>query len=277
MSSKIKYLELTRHHLYKKSKSLLNKDSDLTGSEFNKLSEVFFSSALSLFLAYLAETYFKNAYIDKLHLWEIVLLFGSAIIVYCVLYLSIRKIYAALTKLIRHLKYKRLPSSPDASKERCKELVDDFDHIALDHLLISYELLDEIHKTGQIEERTFYFHEIIYYLQTSIRITQDLIHPSRIERCVNLCGKTDGVDVYRIMNACFMMDDIQKGLKSIIEDKNRSKQIIHLYSDKMAERLTVQINQIEESINSIREHCEQSEVKVGQVIDCDIDNDKDAK
>ncbi len=277
MSSKIKYLELTRHHLYKKSKSLLSKDSDLTGSEFNRLSEVFFSSALSLFLTYLAETYFKNAYIDQMHLWQIILLFVIAIIVYCILYLSIRKIYAALTKMIRKLKYKCLPSSPDSSKDRCKELVDDFDHIALDHLLISYELLDEIHKTGQIEERTFYFHEIIYYLQTSIRITQDLFLPSRIDRCVNLCGNSEGVDVYRIMNACFMMDDIQKGLKSIIEDKNRSKQTIHLYSDKMAERLAVQIDQIEESINIIREQCAKSEVKVGQIIDCENDNDKDTK
>jgi len=101
MFNSFKYLELTRHHIYTKTKKMINDYAKNEGGGFDKLSEVVFSAALSLFLTYLAETYFTNTSGKPLNICAVVCLFVIAIILYCILFVVISKIYSVIAKAIK--------------------------------------------------------------------------------------------------------------------------------------------------------------------------------
>lgn len=58
MFKSLKCFELTRHHMYTKFKRVITDKSEKNESNFYKLSQIVFSSTLSLFISYLAKNYF---------------------------------------------------------------------------------------------------------------------------------------------------------------------------------------------------------------------------
>jgi|GEM_PF-3513917 hypothetical protein len=257
MFNSFKYLELTRHHIYTKTKKMINDYAKNEGGGFDKLSEVVFSAALSLFLTYLAETYFTNTSGKPLNICAVVCLFVIAIILYCILFVVISKIYSVIAKAIKKHFYNKRIHSPEISAQKTKELIDDFDHIAFDHLIIAYEFLNEIERLTNLEVRTFYFHETLYYLRTSVNKTKEITHQDRRKDCLNIFGNVNGIDIFRLVNAHKMMCDLFNKVKKIL-DNNDSNNSIQIYDNRLNNVLSFQVEELNTDIREIGERCEQA-------------------
>ena len=257
MFNSFKYLELTRHHIYTKTKKMLNDYTKNEGDGFNKLSEVVFAAALSLFLTYLADTYFTNTSVKPLNIGAVIGLFAIAIILYCVLFVCIRKIYSSIAKAIEEHSYNKRIHSPEISAQKTKDLIDDFDHIAFDHLIIAYEFLNEIGSSTNLEVRTFYFHETIYYLRTSVNKTKEITHPDRRKDCLNIFGNVNGIDIFRLINSQKMMCDLYNKVEKIMSE-NDSTHSIQIYDNMFKNVLFFQVKELGSDIIEIGKRCEQA-------------------
>ena len=255
MFKNLKYLELTRHHMHTKTKRAIKDFTSKEDNEFHKLTEVVFSSALSLFLTYLAETYLAPDETEPLKILDIAALFVGGILLYCVLYICIRKVYSIISKKIEDRRYNKQINSPDVSAQTNKELIDDFDHIAFDNLIVACELLEEIKPTNELEVRTFCFHEVIYYLKIAIRKTKEVTHSDRREQCLNIFGNVNGIDIFRLYNICDIMNKIHSKVDEILT-KNDKENTIQVYDDKLKEVLRFQIKEIGDDIKEIAQRCE---------------------
>lgn len=241
--------------MHTKTKHAIRDFARKEDSGFHKLAEVVFSSALSLFLTYLAETYFAPAKTEQHPILDIICLFIAGISLYCVLYIFIRKIYSIVSKKIEDIRYNIQLNSPNMSAQKNKELIDDFDHIAFDNLIVACELLEEIKNSNDLEARTFCFHEMLYYLKTAIGKAKEVTHPDRREQCLNIFGNVNGIDVFRLYNLYKIMDNIITKTKEILA-KNNIEHTIQVYGDKLKEVLNFQIKEIEKDIETIADRCE---------------------
>lgn len=255
MFKNLKYLELTRHHMYKKTKKAIKDFTNNEDSEFHKLAEVVFSSALSLFLAYLTENYFVPYKTGHLKIMDIVILFLGGIVLYCLFYMCTKKIYAIMSKKIEDRRYNRQIHFPDVSTQKNKELIDDFDHIAFDNLIVACELLEEIKYTRDLEIRSFCFHEVIYYLKIAIRKTKEVTHPDRREQCLNIFGNVNGIDIFRLYNIWDIMKKIHYQINEILKN-NDEENTVQIYDDKLKNVLYFQIKEIGDDIEEIARRCD---------------------
>jgi hypothetical protein len=221
---------------------------------FNKLSEVAFSSALSLFLTYLGKVYIVPNDEESLKTKEIFLLFTLAILIYCILYFVIRKTYSFVFEKIRDYKYKKQCHYSDLSPNKIKELIDDFDNITFDHLIICYEFIDEMRTEASKELVTYYFHETIYYLRTAINKTKELTYEERRNKCLNVYRNTQGVDVFRLVNAQKIMLELYKKIEDIYYEK--SSILVQKYSPELNKHVLFQLNEIKRDIDILGERCE---------------------
>lgn len=257
MYNGFKYLELTRHHIFRKAKEVIHDYSNQEGADFNKLEEAVFSATLSLLLTALIGVLFTNSSERPIQTWTSVALIILAIIVYCFLFAGISKIYSTVVKKTKDWLYYQQVHSHDATAKKAKELVDDFDHITFDHLIVAFELLEEIDKSEIVEIRTFCFHEVLYYLRTSVQKTIEITEENMRKYCLNIFGNTRGVDIFRLMNAQKMMCEIIDRANEVVMRTDTSKGI-QVYDTSLKEILLFQLSEIREKINIIDYRCKQA-------------------
>ena len=257
MFNGLKYLELTRHHIFRKAKGIIRDYSKQEGADFNKLEDAVFSSTLSAFLTALIGILFAESFEKPIQVWTAVCLLFFATIAYCVLFVGISKAYSAVAKKVKNWSYYQKIHSPDATWIISKELVDDFDHITFDHLIVAFELLDEIDKSTVIEIRTFCFHEVLYYLKTAVQKTIEITEENRRKECLNILGNTRGVDVFRLMNAQKMMSEIVNNAEAVLRCTGDSQKI-QVYDENLKMALEFQVNEIQKQIEDLGVRCEKA-------------------
>ena len=230
---------------------------------FEQITEMVFSSAMSLFISLMINGFYDNYYICSAETHENCecaitnpwLIFLIGISIYIAVFFLTKFIYRFLSRKIQkhYLQYRINPI--DVSREKAKELIDDFDNIAFDHLLIPYDYIEQINVAlakNRNEIATFYFFETLYYLRTSILKTKQLLFDKRREMCLNIKGKTDGVDVFRLFNAYKMMQEVFKNIKNLTVSQ---PDIMSSCSEDLRKEIEHQINMIEKDIQYIGEQC----------------------
>ena len=271
MHKHLKYLELNRHHLIKKTRKIVGEKEDKNNRNFDKIIEVIFSSTMSLFISLMVDGFYSNycvcqkethenctaeTFMGTINPW---LLFFIGISVYVVVFFITKYLYRFLSRKILNFYLQNKIDSIDASREKVKELIEDFDNIAFDHLLIAYDYVEQI-KLALAEKRneiaTFYFHETLYYLRTAILKTKPLLIDKLREMSLNIKGKTDGVDVFRLFNAYKMMKEVFESIKEL---KNGKPIEVSLYSDELGEEISHQLKLIQENIEYIGQQCERAQ------------------
>lgn len=267
MFKHFKYLELTRHHIIKKTKKIFDESNKSDNSNFNQICEVVFSSAMTLFLSFLAELYFSDSqFLEikflksfELPLWaESIIMFIIGIVVYIILFITVKYIYRLISRRWKNFIYQEKHHGPDTSELKIKELIDDFDNITFDHLLIAYDYVDQINvaiDNKNTEVATFYLHETLYYLRTAINKTKEILIENRREQCLNIKRNTRGVDVFRLFNAHRMMEEIYKKIDFLIS-KNPLE--ISLYAPDLGDVIRFQINEIKEDITHVGTQCQRA-------------------
>lgn len=132
-----------------------------------------------------------------------------------------------------------------ADVSKVKEIIDDFDHVACDNILIAKEFIQHFDPTQNLQMATFYYFETIYYANVATQKIRIILveHKS----CVNNGDKTDGIDLFRIKNLCNLLFEIlgfiQNNRSNISVDKN----LEHL--------LLSQIDALKRDINNVTEKC----------------------
>lgn len=135
--------------------------------------------------------------------WGITLLFFIGIYV---LFFVIAKI------LIKRIKY--VKKNNGLNEQLKVDYQKEFDNIACDSIFVAYEYKTayENPKLKDKNLKTFYFCEILHYLETACFITRDLCkHKSLFIKCG---GRKEGVDLYRIYNMVDLMNEILSFLES---------------------------------------------------------------
>ena len=93
------------------------------------------------------------------------------------------------------------------SKEKVKEYIDNFDHIACDNILISKNFIMAYEDSKTSENlKEFYFYEIIYYTKVSL----DIIHKLLVNKnkCINDKEHTNRIHLFRLENSLNMLEEI---------------------------------------------------------------------
>ena len=105
----------------------------------------------------------------------------------------------------------------------------EFDNIACDSIFVAFEYQKEYEKVNSKKNnlKTFYYFEMLHYLEKACFTTYDLcLYKGKY---VKINGNPEGVELYRIYNMIFLMEDLIKYLKSRNEtlyiDREYIKQI----------------------------------------------------
>ncbi len=136
------------------------------------------------------------------------------------------------------------------SKAEIKEMIDDFDHIACDNILISQNFIKAYQKKNTpILLKEFYFYEIVYYTNVSLSIIQKLIYNKKF--CINDKNNTNRVHLFRLENALSMINDIYTFV-----DDNKEKigvdTILQPSVNNMVSRLSTALNTLSKECKDIK-------------------------
>lgn len=107
----------------------------------------------------------------------------------------------------------------ELNQNEIKKLVDKFDHIACDGILLSKEYID-LYNSSQEDKNLseFYYYESIYYFEKSLDIVK-VIYNNR-NQCINAEKSSGVIDAYRFNNLLKMMCDTLKTIKEINGEEN---------------------------------------------------------
>lgn len=143
------------------------------------------------------------------------------------------------------LKKEKVPS-----KAKIKELIDDFDHIACDNILISQNFINAYNdKNTSILLKEFYFYEIVYYTNVSLSIIQKLIYNKNL--CINDKNNTNRVHLFRLENALFMLNDIYTFINEN-KEKNGVDAVLQPSVNNMVSELKNKLNNLSEQCEKIK-------------------------
>lgn len=202
-----------------------------------QLASTIFSTALSLIASFLSTKYMQILSVP-LYVAIILLVFVVGFIIsYNVYICAYRKIQRTKKGL---KKYKHKTSAIEI-----KEMIDSFDHIACDNVLVAKEFMQHFDPESDLGLSTFYYFEIIYYAKTSIKKALKILNNS--SNCINSRDKTDAIDLFRIENMCVILEEI------LLFISNHKGEIS--IDEKMRPSLDHQVSLLKKDINKARENC----------------------
>lgn len=202
-----------------------------------QLASTVFSTALSLIASYLSTKYIQDFSVARNVVIILLVFVVGFIISYNVYICAYQKILRVKKSLKR---YKRKTSANEI-----KEIIDSFDHIACDNVLVAKEFMRHFNPQIDLELCTFYYFEILYYAKIATQKTRNILQNR--ETCINSKRKTDAIDLFRIKNLCNILQEI---LQFIFNNKNKIS-----IDDIMMASLDRQIQQLEQDIEGICQTC----------------------
>ncbi len=204
-----KYIELLRFYLTDRIGQIEATFKRTIGDEITEIISSVLSAIFSLFLS--QELIKLNGF------WGTVLRILSVIILYFIIKIIIKKI---------HLYFRVKKSIDDSDKrklsnEDAKLLVDKFDHIACDGLLLSRDYLKKyMDKESQatINEKQFYLFEAFYYYKKSLDLSVTIVEYA--DCCLNSIDNINRISLYRFFNIYKSLEEIRLTIKECVEKED---------------------------------------------------------
>lgn len=214
-----KYLELLRFYLTEKISEINDTLKNNIDDEVNNIISSILSAIFAVFIT--SETITANGVIATIV--KVILVIA---IWYTVKYIIWDK-YRIRKKIDKETKvsdYKVLTST------KIKSLVDKFDHIACDGVLLSWDFLDKYANKSPVREteKEFYLIEAFYYFKKALLITSEVVYYA--ECCVNNDNVCTGVAIYRlqnIYNSLLAINEEIKGYPKADEFSGELEQVKH--------------------------------------------------
>lgn len=178
----------------------LNKNFDKiikqNSSNFSLIAGSIFSGAFSILGTYFGMNDYNSKTLPKMVITSVLF------IILFIVSMQIYKFGCFFTVFIKNLNNRE--KLPD--KEKIKEYIDDFDHIACDNILISQNFINAYKAEPNEHLREFYYYEIIYYSSKSMDIINRLFINKKL--CINDKNNIERVHLYRVENALNMLSEL---------------------------------------------------------------------
>lgn len=206
-----KYIELLRFYVTEKIE-------EVNSSIEKSITDVIDNFISTIFAAILA-LIISTECIRLQGVWGIIMRVFLLIIAFLIAFFVVKKFK-------RFFKTKK--ELDDANNKRinlidAKRRITDFDHIACDSILLSWDFLKKFNsiKTNENEEM-FCLIETIYYYKKALFVTETIVTYSN--DCVKSVNQENGVAPYRIKNASASLDEIHNKIKEALLKLNISEQ-----------------------------------------------------
>lgn len=159
----------------------------------------------TIFSAFITEIAFKDNEIGY-NLGTVSLLILIFCFVYIVSYITYNFLYNILVAAWNKRKVNKIDNSADTMKQIQK----DFDNIACDSILVAKGYLDAFSTLSNNDLnkslKTFYFYEIMHYLDTACEKTKELVQYK--SECIRTIQTASGVDIFRVSNLLNIIKEI---------------------------------------------------------------------
>lgn len=202
-----KYIELLRFYVTDKITQINQSVQDAFSSEVDEV----LSSILSAIFSF----YISLELVKENGPWGIILKVAIVIVSYFSLKFVIKKV----RRYQKSNKEQRAADESNITEDDAKSLVDRFDHIACDGMLLSREYLKKYKKTENIEtdnERWFYLFEAFYYYKKALQIVTLVVQYNK--SCFNNAHNINGISMYRFINVYNSLVEIKEELNKNIEN-----------------------------------------------------------
>ena len=207
MFASFKNTELFRYFVRVDLNNGIDKILKQNKSSFSLIAGSIFSGSFSIL-----GTYFGMKEIEYSSFCKIVITSALFTLLF-VIGMGLFKVFIFLGSFI----YNAVKKEKTPSKTKVKELIDNFDHIACDNILISQNFINAYNdKNTPIFLKEFYFYEVVYYTNVSLSIIQKLIYNKNL--CINDKNNTNRIHLFRLENVLFMINDIYEFI-----DDNKEK------------------------------------------------------
>lgn len=192
-----KYIELLRFYLTEKIDEVNQSVQKGLSDEISNVISSIISSILAIFIS--------TQFIEENGFWWAVLKVAILIGFYFISYFFINR----LIKIYKAQKELKKANDKEISKVQAKKLISDFDHIACDSILLSWDFLKKMNSKGMGDsEKKFCLIESIYYFKKAIGVISLIITYKGI--CVNSINVSNAITPYRIKNASESLNDISQ-------------------------------------------------------------------
>lgn len=199
MFSSFKNTELFRYFIRVDLNKGIDKIIKQNKSNFSLVAGSIFSGSFSILGTYFGMH--ESEYSSFISIGLITILFSILFGVGLVLFKILTRICSYLCNAIKKEK--------SSSKEKVKEYIDNFDHIACDNILISKNFIMAYEDSKTSENlKEFYFYEIIYYTKVSLDIIRKLLVNKN--KCINDKEHTNRIHLFRLENSLNMLEEIYR-------------------------------------------------------------------
>lgn len=231
-----KYIELLRFYITEKIGQLNQSVNDTLDYQIEDVLSSILSAVLSL--------YISADLIRVCGLWGTSLRIVTVIILYILLKCMIRRI----RRYRKSRKEEKKSDKGTISRNEAKLLVDKFDHIACDGILLSRDYLQRYNETctEKVNERLFYLFEAVYYYKKALQIVALVIQYP--DACYNNPNNINGISMYRFSNVYKSLVELKDTLLDMINIETNIEYDCEL-KDELSDTIE-KLNRIDEFIKN---------------------------
>lgn len=234
-----KYIELLRFYVTDKIGQLNHSVQNTLGNEMDEV----LSSILSAFFSF----FISSEFVKISGILGTTLRLSIVIVLYFVLKFLIRK----TRRYIKSTKEEKEADESRLSRAEVKSLIDRFDHIACDGILLSRDYHKKYLETEKekTNEKLYYLFEAFYYFKKALQITE--LVTKYPEDCFNNQNQLSGISMYRFSNLFLSLSELQDALlQSITTEKSMAYHNELMDETIETEKTLKKINKYMESISA---------------------------
>lgn len=206
MLQSFKSLELSLYRISNSLESKIKYYSEKSDKNSIQLASTMFSTSFSLITTYVL----NNLINMKSVKYSIAAIIGIYILGYGLSYIVFKKIIEYFRNYEKSKQKYELNKRDDAQND-----IDNFDFITCDNILIVYDLINQYLVSSNTELKTFYYYEILYFHSNSIKYIDKVLKNDQY--CINVKGRTDAIELFRIINLIKMLEDTQTFLEENVK------------------------------------------------------------
>lgn len=245
MIDSFKNIERLRYRLSNDMRKIASDNNEKSSDIKDQISNTIFATVFS---AFITEVVFREPEVvyDWRTIFKLILVFVG---IYILSYIAYNFLYS---HILAFWKERKIHSVRTGMKVMI-QIQKDFDNIACDSVLMARSYRNAFKDLPQDSAsktlRTFYYYEILHYIDVACDKTQDLINYKQY--CIRTMDKAVGVDLFRVINIKNMIQELNAFLQQKFNEI--------CYENSQKEAIEYQYNETNKKINFIVKEIEKLE------------------
>lgn len=217
-----KYIELLRFYVTDKIGQINRSVQDSLSNEIEEILSSILSAIFSLFIS--------TEFIEATGIWGILFKIVTVILSYFLLKFVIKN----FRRYKKSNKEQKAADESSITKDEAKSLVDKFDHIACDGILLSRDYFQKYVdiEDDKMNEKLFYLFESFYYYKKALQIASLVTKYPKC--CFSNVDNLNGIAMYRFINVFNSLCELKTKLTKSIEKQNNIEYRFEIQNDMSA-------------------------------------------